>query len=193
MQQSGADIIEKLMEGYAEDGEIWTFIERVGPTVIGVKPASLINAGSRALEFCRMRFGGDSGVEYTVIKRHEFKVQLFIWHREGLIRTLADPRMKVCLERLGYPASAVPEELVELMTGKIQGNTYPHEIGLLFGYPIKDVYGFMGLPIPYRKTMGWRIYGDVRPSERVYYEFKRAREQVRSMMKQACTNIVFRS
>lgn len=185
MQQSVTNIIEKLMAGYTGDGEILGFIEKVGATVIGVKPASLINAGSRVLEFCRVRFGKDSGVSYTVVKRHEDRVQLFLWHRESLSRTLVDPRMKVCLERLGYPAIALPEELVELMTGKIQGDSYPHEIGLLFGYPIKDVYGFMGLPITYRKTMGWRMYGDVRPSERAYYAYKRAREQVRSMMKQA--------
>ena len=186
MQQSGANIIAMLMAGYAGDSEILVFIEKVGPTVIGVKPASLINAGSRALEFCRVRFSGDSEVSYTVVKCHEDRVQLFIWHRESLLRTLADPRMNACLERLGYSADALPEELVEQLTGKIQGNAYPHEIGLFLGYPIKDVYGFMGLPIPYRKTMGWRMYGDVRPSERAYYAYKRAREQVRSMMKQAC-------
>ncbi len=187
MQQSGADIIEVLTAGYAEDGEILAFVERVGATVIGVKPASLINASRRALEFCRARFGRDNGVEYAVVKRHEVRVQLFVWHRESLARTLADPRMRACLERLGYPTDASPEELVQRVTGKIQGNAYPHEIGLFLGYPIKDVYGFMGFPIPYRKTMGWRMYGDVRPSERAYDAYKRAREQVKSMMKQACS------
>ena len=187
MQQSGTDIIEKLTAGYAGDGEILAFIEKVGPTVIGVKPASLINAGSRALEYCRARFGGDSGVEYAVVKLHEVRVQLFVWHRQSLARTLADSRMSACLERLGYPATVSTEELVELVTSKIQGNAYPHEIGLFLGYPIKDVYGFMGFPIPYRKTMGWRMYGDVRPSERAYDAYKRAREQVKSMMKQACS------
>ncbi len=186
MQQTSEDIIAMLTARYAGNGELLAFIEKVGPTVIGVKPASLINAGSRALGLCQTHFDGSSGIEFAVVKQHECKVQLFVWHRESLTQTLADPRIGTCLERLGYPADATPDELVRRVTGKIQGNAYPHEIGLFLGYPVKDVYGFMGLPIPYRKTMGWRMYGDVRPSERVYAAYKNAREQVKGMMQQAC-------
>lgn len=188
MQQESFALIEKLMNRHKDDVEIMSFIEKIGPTVLGIKPASLLNVSGRVLILCWNCFDESSGIAYEMVKCGEGRVQLLIYHSKSLAKVLGEPKTKRCLMRLGYPAAGTVNDHVACLASRMQDNEYPHEIGLFLGYPLKDVYGFMGAPIPYRKTMGWRMYGDVRPSESIYYAYKAARNDVRNMMKQACCN-----
>ena len=99
---------------------------------------------------------------------------------------LSNVDIRCYLEKYGYPEDGTSEAYVRLLARKLHCAQFPHEIGLFFGYPLKDVRGFMGEPIPYIKTMGWRMYGDTRVSEKVYYQHKNARLYVKNVMLQAC-------
>ena len=160
-----------------------TFMEQIGPTLLGVKPASIINIRQqKCLELCHELFSKDSPVAYIAIEDQQKNRLLFLYHKERLAEVLSDRRVTKYLARLGYPAQGTTEEYVAELAQRLRKNGFPHEIGVFMGYPLKDVYGFMGARIPYRKTMGWRMYGDTRASEAVYHQFKNARSHVKSML-----------
>lgn len=168
------------------------FIESIGATLMGVKPACLVNVSSpKCMALCEKHFTHPGSLAYASIKGRERRSQLFIYHIESLEGVLADTETSRYLMRLGYPAEGSVDVYVDLLAGKLRSGVFPHEIGVFLGYPLKDVCGFMGAsPIPYRKTMGWKMYGDIRPSEEMYHQFRSARHYVRDMMRSACQSTI---
>jgi len=162
--------------------EIMNFIEQIGATIAGVKSACLINVQARkCLALCRKHFIGNSPVSFVIIKGTKSK-QLFIYHKQSLHSLLSDVEIRTFLAECGYPDNGTPQTYVKQLAQKLRSKKFPHEIGLFFGYPLKDVRGFMGEPLPYSKTMGWRMYGDTRESEKIYHQIACARSCVKGML-----------
>ena len=167
--------------------EMIGFIEQVGATIVGIKPACLISVrGKDCLALCKKHFAGSGSVSFVIVKAAKGKKRLFIYHKKSLDFVLSDAKTREYLAKCGYPDDGTSGTYVRLLARRLRGARFPHEIGLFFGYPLKDVRGFMGEPIPYSKTMGWRMYGDTKVSEKVYYQHKNARLYVRNVMLQAC-------
>lgn len=166
------------------DNSILNLAGQIGPTLIGVKPASLINIPStQCLDLCKACFSADHPVSFRAAKRNRCGWQAFIFHKNSLGRVLEDHEIRGFLRHLGYPADSMDSD-VSWLIHKIRGSEFPHEIGVFLGYPLKDVYGFTGaIQLPYSKTLGWKMYGDTRSSESVYYSFQNARNQVRDILK----------
>ena len=187
MEDWAAQVIRSTKESEYTDREMRDFIEQMGATMIGVKPACLIYIRSKkCLEFCKTHFTKGNPVAFVIIKGNNGKKQLFIYHKEGLNAALSDAENRRFLIKLAYPADGNVEKYVYRLAKKLRSTRFPHEIGIFFGYPLKDVCGFMGAPIPYRKTLGWRMYGDTGASEEIYYQFRNARRSVRNMVLEAC-------
>ncbi len=162
-------------------------IEHIGATIIGVKPACLISIQEKDfLAECKKHFTCGSPVSFVIVKGVKTRKQLFIYHKERLESLLSNAEIHTFLVKQGYPEAGTSETYVRLLVRKLRGTQFPHEIGLFLGYPLQDVLGFMGAPIPFSKTMGWRMYGDTRASEKVYFKFRSARRYVRKVMREAC-------
>jgi hypothetical protein len=61
----------------------------------------------------------------------------------------------------------------------MQDDDFPHEIGFFLGYPIKDVFGFMGLcDLPLVGNGPWKMYGKLEASVTTLKEHLAARKSV---------------
>lgn len=178
--------IQKLIQSATHTKEMSNFIERIGSTIVGVKPACLVSIGSKeCMKLCGTHFAVTESVGFVIVKKAQGRKQLFIYHRECIKTVFDNPENRRFLCALGYPETGEVDQYVRVLMRKIRSAQFPHEIGIFFGYPLKDVCGFMGAEIPYRKTMGWRMYGDTRISEKIYNQYRHARQSVRLML-QAC-------
>lgn len=163
--------------------EVCDFMEQIGATLMGVKPASILSIrAAECLDVCKKNFLKDSPLAFVIIRDANGGKQIFLYHKERLGKVLQDNRVRRYLTALGYPPDGTTDGFVRVLAKKLRGGDFPHEIGIFLGYPLKDVYGFMGAKIPYRKTMGWRMYGDIRASEAAYHSFRDARGSVRRML-----------
>ena len=155
----------------------------VPETVRRFAPASLISVHSaECVKLCKTHFACSGPVACVIVKETEEKAQLFFAHQGCLQAVLSDAVNRHFLVRLGYPEQGTADQYVRILIQRMRGMPFPHEAGLFFGYPMKDVCGFMGAPIRYRKTMGWRMYGDTHISEMIYARYKNARSLVRGML-----------
>ncbi|HBP24462.1 MAG TPA: DUF3793 domain-containing protein, partial [Oribacterium sp.] len=51
---------------------------------------------------------------------------------------------------------------------------FPHEIGILLGYPLEDVEGFICHKKEGCKCVGtWKVYGDVQQAKASFHRFER--------------------
>lgn len=178
------EMIRRFTQADTLNKETARLLESIGATLMGVKPASLINVHSdQCVKLCKTHFVCGGPVACVIVKATQEKTQLFFYHQGCLQAVLADGVNRLFLMRLGYPEQGTADQYVRILIQRMRGTPFPHEAGLFFGYPIKDVCGFMGAPIRYRKTMGWRMYGDTRVSEIIYERYKNARSAVRRMLR----------
>ena len=155
------------------------FLERIGATVEGVKPAELLTIGEREYgEVYGNFFHRNKSLLIRTIKRSNTKRQIFFYHRQCLGSVLEKNSVQWFLVSLGYPEQYSMDDYIDHLAARLCKNEFPHEIGVFLGYPLKDVFGYMGMnSLPHTKTMGWRMYGNTSKSERLYLLFCNARQR----------------
>lgn len=168
-------------------------VRRAAGVVAGVKPAALFNyvvrsscarCGSKALR----RTVGEVistyarelpryGVELLVLFADERKVVLFAYRPELVGALIAGAEEGRFLREAGYDTGSVHAVVYRLRRrmgayyraahrgGERPG--YPHEVGLLLGYPLEDVQGFMRGDAETCRGP-WKAYGDRRAAQLLF-------------------------
>jgi hypothetical protein len=90
---------------------------------------------------------------------------LLLYDRGSLKRLLSRRNVVILLRRAGYPRDIDVESVLDELQIRLSSGKFPHEIGILLGYPLKDVVGFMGWARLRFSFQGpWKIYGNPRQS-----------------------------
>jgi len=137
----------------------------------GVKPSALINLPDRQRS-CGKNFfsiwkehGQDllreSSLEGTVLVERPGSLLLFLYDRGALCRLLAEKKVVAMLRKAGYVGELDLDSLLTELGSRFGSGVVPHEIGIILGYPLKDVAGFMGISRRQFSCQGpWKIYGN---------------------------------
>ncbi|UNC93083.1 DUF3793 family protein [Candidatus Contubernalis alkaliaceticus] len=161
---------------------------RIGATLAGVKPAELINVSSGDDAFgqwqhVKAAIKNFHDMDYIVIKVKKGRRQVLFYHGAALDQTLNSYSVQLFLKSLGYPENYTLEGYLDCLVEKLRGESFPHEIGVFLGYPLKDVKGFLGYSsLEMVQVKGWRIYGNREPSLETYHKFKEAKEEFQNLL-----------
>ncbi|MBZ4655301.1 MAG: hypothetical protein JG781_2660 [Peptococcaceae bacterium] len=167
----------------------------LGATLLGVKPAELLNvepygkAGLRGWQECKHYFADLKDVSFLEVRNLGRMQQVFFYHGKALAEVLKQKATLNFLQSLGYPQEFELDRYVQHLIKKIRLETeFPHEVGIFLGYPLKDVMGFMGYArLPLAGKKGWRYYGNPLYSQRVYAAYEEARERFREVLHSYCS------
>jgi len=161
-------------------------VESLAPLVLGIKPSVLLNVSiNNDMEWKEFEelFTHQKALQIKEIRELKGRLQVIFYQREKLDSVLRQKPIQEFLTTLSYPEHYSLDSYLSLLKHKITSLKFPHEVGVFLGYPLKDVLGFMGLlPLPYRKTQGWRIYGDETLSNEVYEKYRQARSMMRKLV-----------
>ena len=156
------------------------------PLLTGMKISNLITVGrykrSAVLELFK-----ETAVSCCILYESSEKTTFLLYIRPALEAYLSRPEVKVLMERFGYRGWDL-EEILSLVSIKYEEHMedcagFPHEIGLLLGYPAKDVTGFIEnngknfLYIGY-----WKVYSDLSECKRIFQSYNHAREHIIHMV-----------
>ena len=154
-------------------------IEHLGPTILGIKPAELLNVSlydQMIWEEFKTLFFQLEHLGLREIRQLNGRQQVIFYHRVTLDTVLREKHNQEFLKAFDYPETYSLDSYLYHVLRKIRSKTFPHEIGIFLGYPLKDVLGFMKqIPLTYVKTHGWRIYGDEQTSDKIYEKYQQAR------------------
>lgn len=125
------------------------------------------------------RLAGQWGFEYRLLIESNGFLKLIIFQKERLQSVLDEVPFCVMGAKLNYGYPLRAEAFVEEVKGRwMTHGTIPHEIGVALGYPLDDVFGFMGLlPLACKGACGWQVYGCMEESQRRSCAFNTARCQ----------------
>lgn len=161
------------------------FFVAVSKVLFAGKPSELICLGDKKLglereqEVERARYLSTLwGLCAHSLYEDRRSCRILIWERVRVSQVLETVGSTPFFINLGYSRSITPKSFIREIKFKWEkSGEMPHEIGVVLGYPIKDVVGFMGLSaIEYQETSGWKIYGRLEPSLELKEKYDRGKK-----------------
>ena len=152
------------------------------PLITGLKISNLLTISSDGFCLVEKIISGSFISMYPLLETEE-KTVILLYQKERLEKYLRMMQVQKLLTEEGYP-SCLLEDILPVLCEKYEAyaetkNDFPHELGLLLGYPPEDVEGF----IRHRGknclcTGYWKVYADVEEKRRLFQKFENAKETV---------------
>lgn len=150
------------------------------PLITGIKIANLLIVSTEDEELVR-EILKKSGITYYRLLRMEEKTTFLLFHRSQLEAYLYDPDVLRILREDGYTDLSLGG-ILRHFQGRFQAHMldkvgFPHEMGLLLGYPTEDVEGFIRNRGQNALYSGyWKVYRDVDAKKRIFEDYENAKE-----------------
>jgi len=160
---------------------------KLAPVLVWVKPASLI-AVCNCEKSGRDNFYDvwqEQKADIARILRISFKElkdkpegkQVLFYNPELLFDTVTRAENLSFLEKFGYFSCKTIEDYLEVLRARFNNLSFPHEIGIFLGYPLKDVKGFIEKgSLPLTKKGNWQVFGEPEKSVQLMNIHKKAEE-----------------
>lgn len=155
------------------------------PLLAGVKISNLLTVPKTQKKTIRKMFER-THISLCVLWESREKVTFLLYVREMAEEYLKQKEVMDLMERLGYKDMEF-DKILECVSRRYAAHMeknggFPHEIGLLLGYPPEDVEGFM-------KNQGknflyagyWKVYGNPSEAVKTFRLYDKAQAAVMSM------------
>lgn len=156
------------------------------PFLKGMKEGAMLSLpGSQAEELEKL--ASPAGLDWYFLFHEDGKDMVFLYRREAFHQYLKKPDVKCFLEKRGYfenagseafPACHILGELSRRMRRYFRGEDgFPHEVGVLLGYPTEDVEDYIRLEGREFLFSGyWKVYHNEQRARKLFAAFDEARE-----------------
>ena len=158
------------------------------PLLAGLKPSNLLIIPMGMEAVLRHSLRG-TRIALYLLSEYDGKQVFLLYKVNELIVYLTEQNVQRLLLDLGYEGGELYSLLQRVSkkytAHKKEKEAFPHELGLLLGYPAVDVKGFMeqaGKNFLYSGY--WKVYGNVRETVLLFRKFGRAKEYVVRLVKQ---------
>lgn len=198
-----ADTIEECLESEF----VRTLVCQAGLVIAGHKPAAIFGFTPRAWKAegagthrrkCALSaellslYAGKTrtyGVRLAGLSRHADGLMLLAWRPSQVEELLASEQNRAFLGAMGLPqddAEALMVAMIARLRAYYAGRiAFPHELGLVLGYPLEDVRGFMADGGRGAKVVGrWRCYGNVEAARQRFDELGQKERECRRLFAQ---------
>lgn len=150
------------------------------PLITGLKVSNLLII-SKGNEEVVKRILNRTGISYYRLIQTRTKTTFLLFRRNELEEFLSDENVRNVLMKAGYKSLQIDKILRTFSLryeAYIQGDkSFPHEMGLLLGYPVEDVVGFVennGKNFLYSGY--WKVYENQKDKVKLFDKFKVAEE-----------------
>lgn len=122
---------------------------------------------------------GHWGFQFAELYVSSGSTKFIVYREERLQRVLDKAPYCVMCGQLNYPCPLEASSFIEELKNRWEYHgEIPHEIGVALGYPLDDVFGYMGLmPLDCKGVCGWQVFGCMEESQRRSCAFNNARCQ----------------
>lgn len=171
-----------ILQRLAGSGTEKQVVLQCAPLLTGIKLSNLLNVRTDQKEEVFRLFAG-TAVSCRVLYEFDGRMSLLLYREDRMRAHLERSDVRRMLDGFGYAGMGIKETLL-LLSIRYQEHmdglrAFPHEIGLLLGYPLVDVAGFMennGERFLYSGY--WKVYGNLAETLKVFEQYDRAREYV---------------
>ena len=153
-----------------------------GPVIASIKPANLLVLNKDLSKDVRGMLD-QTNLTYMVVLDNTQQDILFIYNKVLLNAYLTHPEVIEFLKKYGYWQNGLEEVLSTFQTHYESYNrrakNFPHEIGVLLGYPLEDVIGFINNKGKNSLFTGyWKVYEALPEKLQMFYQYDVVREDI---------------
>lgn len=150
------------------------------PLLAGIKPSNLLTLRSHSEDEVYRTFQ-DTDIAVQLLCRTKEQTVFLLYRREELLAWLHEPEVRRAMQSFGYEEAplcdifdGVCARYERYMTDHRQ---FPHELGLLLGYPVEDVLGFVEHGGQnYLYSGYWKVYANVQQAKETFARYMEAKE-----------------
>jgi len=152
------------------------------PVITGIKVSNLLIVATKDEEAVRIILKRTGIIHYRLLRQGD-KTTFLLFRKPQLAYYLQDPDVQRILKANGYRDLSLGGILRtfqnRFVTHMNQGDGFPHEVGLLLGYPVEDVAGFIDYKGKnYLYSGYWKVYEDVEEKKKLFEAYENAKEQL---------------
>ncbi|MBQ6845119.1 MAG: DUF3793 family protein [Agathobacter sp.] len=152
------------------------------PVITGVKISNLLIVASDDEDKVRVILRKTGIILYRLFKENN-KIIYLVFRRIQLYTYLQNTKIKNVLNNIGYKDFSLGGILRTFQkryeTYMNDRKIFPHEMGILLGYPIEDVLGFMEQKGKnYLYSGYWKVYRDVSAKKKIFAQYENAKEEL---------------
>lgn len=151
------------------------------PLLMGIKPSNLLTVtGDRRQEVEDLFHNTDITV-HTLYQTPD-RITILLFRERELLACLERKKVRNTMWMFGYQTLRLVG-IFENLCARYQKymsdrQSFPHELGLLLGYPVEDVLGFIrNEGKNYLYSGYWKVYGDVAKAKKTFASYNAAKEE----------------
>lgn len=177
MSREVLEIVEKM-----DKKELKTQLAlQCAPLLTGIKLSNLLTVARDHAEDVERLFR-DTDITVHTLYRTEHRITLLLFREKELLAYLNRKEVKETMKLFGYQTLRLID-IFEKLCARYQKymsdhQSFPHELGLLLGYPVEDVVGFIeNEGRNYLYSGYWKVYGNVTRARSTFERYNAAREE----------------
>lgn len=179
------ELLQTMQDMYMKNVEVRLAIQ-CAPLLMGIKISNLFIV-SMMDEGKVTEVFQNTSIKSFVIYHSAEKCVFFLYREQELEESFKQQKIKFMLGQLGYSLQNSGDVLRKL-AGRYEDymekrSGFPHEIGLLLGYPPEDVLGFIeneGKKFLY--TGYWKVYANLTETMAVFEAYNQAKQRIMQML-----------
>ena len=171
----------KILMNLDKDNVYTKLATQCAPVIAGEKVSNLLTIRKEWLKDIYQIFLG-TPVDFFVLSRHKDKISVLLYREDQLQEYLQREEVRNLLKELGYENCSIREIFPLLQKRYINHinnkNEFPHELGLILGYPAKDVAGFMANKGKNFCHNGyWKVYYSAEEATKTFSRYDMVKER----------------
>lgn len=168
MSRKVLEIVEKM-----DKKELKTQLAlQCAPLLTGIKLSNLLTVSQDSMEDVENLFRNTDITVHTLYQT-EHRMTLLLFREKELLAYLNRKEVRETMQLFGYQTLRLID-IFEKLCARYQKymsdhQSFPHELGLLLGYPVEDVVGFIkNEGRNYLYSGYWKVYGDVARARKTF-------------------------
>lgn len=107
----------------------------------------------------------------------ERRALLIVYRKKVLEKHLRERNNRAFLSGYGYPENGDIDDYINFLKKRLANDTFPHEIGVFLGYPLRDIYAFINHRDEGCLLIGeWKVYHNAGEAEKMFSRFRACRK-----------------
>ena len=131
----------------------------------------------------------DSHTRFKLLCRCRAHILILVYDTELTEKIFHKKVIQNYLARFGYEANTGVQDFLNQIAAKIAGGeSFPHEIGIILGYPPEDIEGFKRYKGRNFKCCGyWKVYGNAERAQKMFDAYTLCREKLMQALQDGVT------
>ncbi len=157
-------------------------VEHCSPTLAGLKVGNIFSYCFKNeyhltcfLSYWNEKLN-DKDIYVRPLNKNGNRTNIYIYRKSSLEAVLSDPEIVEFLSGFYYERNDI-DYVLEKLSARLSEKAFPHEIGVVLGYPLSDIIGFIENCGKNYKCCGvWKVYDNEKKAVKMFNAYDRCRK-----------------